>query len=71
MTSSDKPHSATADYPAEGFRLDWDSCGLEIKVTEYHPNRLRLDWNTVFQLAGKALGGSLLVRQDGSWEVRR
>jgi len=40
----------------EGYRLSWNEDGIEIRTTEYHPLPLRLSWDFLASLMGRAKG---------------
>jgi len=46
--------SGRKDYPSQGFTVHWSEKGLAIEVTDYHPEVLRLPWDTLREFAEKA-----------------
>jgi hypothetical protein len=55
---SEPNRSGEVAYPNEGFILRWNADELQIKVTDYHAEVLKLPWNTVLDMERKARGGS-------------
>jgi hypothetical protein len=52
------PRSGTIEFPREGFCVRYGRAGLEVQVTEYHPEVLTLPWHMVLELASRATGTS-------------
>jgi hypothetical protein len=52
--NSEPNRSGEVAYPNEGFILQWNADGLEIKVTDYHAEVLKLPWKTVLDMAKQA-----------------
>jgi hypothetical protein len=38
------------DYLREGYRLDWDTGGINITATDYHCETLHLPWRELLEL---------------------
>jgi hypothetical protein len=51
---ADSVESGHLEFKKEGFRVYWDASGLRIEATDYHPDILRLSWDTIADLAKRA-----------------
>lgn len=59
---SESKDEGRIEYVDEGFVINWDKSGLEIRVTDYHAKPLRLSWKDILSLA-KIAGG---IEQAGN-----
>jgi hypothetical protein len=41
------------DYLREGYRLDWDSGGINVTATDYHCGTLHLTWGDLRELMAR------------------
>ena len=51
---ADSTKSEYLEFKNEGFRVHWDASGLRIEAIDYHPDILRLSWDTIADLAKRA-----------------